>query len=74
VAGPEGFFSNFKRFAPFANLEALTALSALLYQVLKSDASSSNTRLANAYGVSRDQHHGTEDDDVSDPEVRVPRS
>jgi hypothetical protein len=40
---------------PFVDLEALGALSALLDQVLKTDAPSSNARLRDAYGVSRDQ-------------------
>jgi len=55
---------------PFVDLEALGALSALLDQVLKTDAPSSNARLRDAYGVSRDQNrgesHGAEDDGVSD--------
>ena len=54
---------------PFVDLEALGALSALLDQVLKTDAPSSNARLRDAYGVSRDQNrgesHGAEDDGVS---------
>ena len=50
---------------PFVSLEALGALSALLDQVLKTDAPSSNARLRDAYGISRDQNpgetHGRED-------------
>ncbi len=55
---------------PFVGLESLGVLSALLDQELKTDAQSSNARLADAYGVSRYQNrgatHGTEDDGVSD--------
>ena len=51
---------------PFVSLEALGALSALLDQVLKTDAPSSNARLRDAYGISRDQNrgetHGREDE------------
>jgi hypothetical protein len=54
----------------FVDLEALGALSALLDQVLKTEAPSSNTRLRDAYGASRDENrgesHGAEDDGVSD--------
>ena len=54
----------------FVDLEALGALSALLDQVLKSNAPSSNARLLDAYGASRDQNqgesHGAEDDGVGD--------
>ena len=50
--------------APFACLEALGALAALLDQVLKTKGRSSNTRLPSASGISRDQNrgeiHGTE--------------
>jgi hypothetical protein len=55
---------------PFVSLEALGALSALLDLVLKTDARSSNARLWDAYGISRQQNrgeaHGAEDDIVSD--------
>ena len=61
---------------PFVSLEALGALSALLDQVLKTDAPSSNARLRDAYGISRDQNwgetHGREDG-VSDRDWRKPR-
>ena len=54
----------------FVDLEALGALSALLDQVLKTNAPSSNARLRDAYGGSRDQNqgesHGVEDDGVCD--------
>ena len=44
---------------PFVSLEALTALSALLDQVLEdADAPSSNARLRDAYGISRDSESG----------------
>ena len=50
---------------PFVSLEALGALSALLDQVLKTDAPSSNARLRDASGISRHQNrgetHGRED-------------
>jgi hypothetical protein len=50
---------------PFVSLEALGALSALLDQVLKTDAPSSNDWLRDAYGICRDQNrgetHGRED-------------
>jgi hypothetical protein len=59
---------------PSVSLEALNALSALLDQVLKADAPSSNTRLRGAFGVSRDQNqgeaHGTEDDGISNRESK----
>jgi hypothetical protein len=49
---------------PFVCLEALSALSTLLDQVLKTTARSSNTRLPSAFRISRDQNrgetHGTE--------------
>ena len=54
---------------PFVSLEALGALSALLDQVLKTDAPSSNARLRDAYGISRDQNRGEthgREDGVSD--------
>jgi len=55
---------------PFVSLESLGVLSVLLDQVLKIDAQSSNARLADAYGVSRDRNrgetHGTEDDGIGD--------
>ena len=61
---------------PFVSLEALGALSALLDQVLKTDAPSSNARLRDAYGISRDQNwgetHGREDG-VSDWDWRKRR-
>ncbi|MGY3622401.1 hypothetical protein ACVJGD_008597 [Bradyrhizobium sp. USDA 10063] len=49
--------------APFVNLEALGALSALLDQVLKTDASPSTTQLTDAYGAlaTTGEDHGTED-------------
>jgi len=54
----------------FVDLEALGALSALLDQVLKTNAPSSNARLRDAYGGSRDRNqgesHGVEDDGVCD--------
>lgn len=55
----------------FVDLEALSVLSALLDQVLKTNAPSSNARLRDAFGVSREQNrrenHGAKDDDgVSD--------
>jgi hypothetical protein len=50
----------------FVDLEALGVLSALLDNVLKANAPSSNARLRDAYGDSRDQNrgesHGAEDD------------
>ena len=54
---------------PFVSLEALGALSALLDQVLKTDAPSSNAQLRDAYGISRDQNRGEthgREDGVSD--------
>ena len=54
---------------PFVSLEALGALSVLLDQVLKTDAPSSNARLRDAYGISRDQNRGEthgREDGVSD--------
>ena len=54
----------------FVDLEALGALSALLDQVLKTSAPSSNARLRDAYGASRYENwresHGAEDDGVGD--------
>ena len=41
---------------PFVDLQALRALSVLLDRVLKTDTPSSNARLRDAYGVSRDQN------------------
>ena len=59
---------------PFVSLEALSALSALLDQVLKTDVPSTNARLRGAFGISRDQNqgetHGTEDDGISDRESK----
>ena len=55
---------------PFVGLEGLEALSALLSLALKTDAPSSNARLWDAYGISREQNrgetHDKEDGGVSD--------
>jgi hypothetical protein len=46
---------------PFVCLEALSALSTLLDQVLKTTARSSNARLPSAFRISRDQNRGETD-------------
>jgi hypothetical protein len=55
---------------PFVSLEALDALSALLNQVLKLGATSSNFRFRSAGGISHDQNrgenHDTKDDGTRD--------
>ena len=56
---------------PVVSLQALCALSALLDQVLKDTARSSNARFPSASGISHDENqgetHGAEDDGVSEP-------
>jgi hypothetical protein len=51
---------------PFVSLESLVALSALLDQVLKAGAPSSNPQFADANGISRDQNRGESHDAESD--------
>ncbi|MBL1258887.1 hypothetical protein [Methylocystis sp. Sn-Cys] len=55
---------------PVVSLQALSALSVLLDQVLKNTAASSNARVFSASGVSHDQNqgetHGAEDNGVSE--------
>ena len=55
---------------PFAGVEALKALSALLDQALKTAVPSSNAPLSDAFGVSHDQNrgesHGSQGDNAGD--------
>jgi hypothetical protein len=51
---------------PFAGVEALKALSALLDQALKTAVPSSNALLSDAFGISHDQNRGESHDSQGD--------